>query len=343
MKPLKTAAVFLLSVIVLFPAFSQDAGSQGKEGSNDEPDFFLVTVLETAFSGELRWRPDWPADIPPDGFSLQKGDRPRTLELSNETTSYAVKRDSGGRLVEFPFFFEDSYAKVEAAYSETGAIKTMVVSIKNYASESDDKSAQAEEKTMNIEFPDGFLPYSDLSPGGSFPPIKVTSDDSIYYVFIFESPAFLTETWYDGNGEMLAFCKASVNTHNGAWRIRSLQIYSEAGVKFEDRFFDSFGNISEIRIEDRIFTSHFTGADRPVFWNCRDYQYEIRWDAVGFLRSMKAKGGSDDAEIEYRYEYELDPRGNWIKRIEAAYALKFDLIVPQPSLSRGIWNRRIED
>jgi len=247
--------------------------------------------------------------------------------------------------LEFPFFYEDGYAKIKLDYSPSGAVQTMNIEFKKLSAQ-EEESESDEEEAWVITFPPDFLPYSELSLGGSFPVINVSSDDSDYFVFIFESPLFLTETWYDSEGNMLVFCKASVNTRNGAWRIRSLQIHGESGVNFEDRFFDSSGNITEIRLssdgaEDRKVLALYRDS-MPVFWQCDDFTYELQWDRRGVLTVIKAWDGTGGFDTEYRYGYDMNAFGSWVKREEAAYRVQFDLLTPQPSYSRGIWTRRLE-
>lgn len=376
MKKRGAVCFLLLFLLIALPAVSQDtasskdaaskdAASSGDDGSKTGPDFFLLPILETVFSGELRWRPDWPDDIPPDAFSLSREspsleEKPQVIEISNDDFKFAVRRNSDGRLVEFPLFLENGYAKVEAAYAETGALVNMQVSFfaaqnpsedgaspKDGADSSavkdpsaiDDPSA-AEGKIWNIEFPAGFLPYSELSPGGSFPPIKITSEESDFYLFIFESASFLTETWYDSESEMLVFCKANVSRGNHSWRVRSLQIHDESGVRFIDYNFDSYGNTTGVRFQDKNFSALYR-EDRPVYWQTPGLRYELQWDTRGGLTVVKAAGESEDLNAEYRYEYEMD-NGNWVKRLETALKDKFGLLTPQPSFSRGVWNRRID-
>ena len=343
----RSAAAFLLFLLIALPLAAQDA-----EEPKQPQDFLLIPILETVFSGDPRWRPDWPIDIPPDGFSLKKGNKlPAVIELFNETENFVVRRDNG-RLIAFPFFYANGYAAVQAAYSADGALQKMTVSIKNYASQ--DSEGETEEKIWNIAFPAGFLPYSDLSPGGPFPPLKITSDEDVFYVFIFESPAFLTETWYDSEGEMIVFCKALVNLEGKTWRIRSLQIQEPqadlpqtdegsppavSGLRFEDYYFDSSGNISEIRLTDKVFSAVFRGG-LPGYWR-HDFQYELQWDTQGILNVVKTAGEPEDSYLEYRYEYQYDAAGNWVKRQETAFNIRVNLLVPQPSSSGGTWNRRI--
>jgi len=346
---MRISGIFLtLFLLITHPAFSQE--TEGEDGGQtDARDFFLIPVFETVFSGSLRWSPDWPSDIPPDGFSLPPGNPPlRILELSNGNETFTLTRDSEGRLLEFPFFYKGGYAKVKSTYSPYGALQTMNISFKNLSEQSEE--SQEEEEVWDITFPPDFLPYSELSPGGSFPVLRVTAkpdstDGSDFFVFIFESPIFLTETWYDSGGNMLAFSKASVNVESGAWRIRSLQIYGESGVRFEDRFFDSFGNITEIRYssdssEDRRVLALYRDS-MPTYWQFDNLRYNLQWDTRGILTIIKA-GDESGLETEYRYGYDMDAFGVWARREEAAYRIQFDLLSPQPSYSRGIWNRRLE-
>jgi len=343
MKTRISGALLILFLLIAVPAFSQE--TEGEDGQTDERNFFLLPVFETIFSGSLRWNPCWPTDIPPDGFSLPPGNPPFiVLELSNGNDTFVLRRDSEGRLLEFPFFYEDGYANIKIGYSSSGALQTMNISF-NKISAQEEESESDEEETWDIVFPADFLPYSELSPGGSFPVIRVSSGDSDSFVFIFESPLFLTETWYDSGGNMLVFCKASVNLEKGAWQIRSLQIHGESGVRIEDRFFDSFGNITEIRFfsggseERRVLALY---RDRmPVYWQRDDFIYDLQWDTRGVLTVIQAWDETGSFDTEYRYRY-VDLSGIWVRREEAAYRGQYDLLTPQPSYSRGIWTRRIE-
>jgi len=329
-----------LCLLVVYPAVSQEEITDEPPEQSASLDFFFVQILETVFSGDVRWRPDWPADIPPDAFLIRQGDRlPAVIELSNETENFIVRRDSEGRLLEFPFFYEGGYAKVQAVYAASGALRNMSLTLENLSQQ--DEESQGEEETWDITFPPDFLPYSELSLGGSFPPLAVNSGDSVFFVFIFESPVFLTETWYNSDGNMLAYCKAPVNVEHGKWRIRSLQIHDAGGTRFTDYFFDSFGNVTEINLEDRVFSA-FIRDRRPGFWQRDGFQYDLKWDTQGILTMIRATGADDGLFTEYRYGYEEDTSGSWIRRQETAYTIQFELLASQPSYSRGIWNRRIE-
>ncbi|MDR3020081.1 MAG: hypothetical protein LBU66_04180, partial [Treponema sp.] len=290
-----TIALLIFSLIIISPVLSQELDAEDAPEQNNSHDFLLVPILETIFSGEVKWRPDWPLDIPPDGFLTQTDSRiPSVIELYNDTESFVIRRDREGRLVEFPFFYTEGYAIVNAVYAVTGALRSMRVVLKSYAqTEQSDQLEQSEDFILNIAFPPDFLPYSDMSPGGAFEPVRVNSSDLTFFVFIFESPLFLTETWYNSEGNFLIFCNASVDVENGTWRIRRQEIHGERGIRFIDYFFDSFGNITEIRFDDMLFSALYNQS-RPSYWRRGNLQHELQWDTQNILSVIRTKDENGD-------------------------------------------------
>jgi len=336
---MKKLLFLIVFPFLVFPVYSQDEDAQ-----SSQPDIFLIPILETVFFNNIRWNPYWPSDIPPDGFLINKAEKqPDIIELYNDTDKYVVRRDEQGRLVEFPFFLSDGYAEIQAEYAVTGALKNLEITKYSSASLQDDDSSDKTSDTagtkINVVFPDDFLPYSEFSPGGAFPALTAASGDASFFVFIFESPLFLTETWYDAEGNLSVFLKASVFIDRGLWRIRALQIHNNAGTSNLDYFHDSYGNITEIRGEDSVVSALYKD-NRPSYQKDSTLQYEYQWDTQGCLTTVKTTG-ADNLYTEYRYGYEKDDIGNWISRQETAYTVQFDLLTPNQSYSRGIWNRRI--
>jgi len=307
-------------------------------------DLLLVPILETVFKSDVEWRPDWPPDIPCDGFLLSYGNTfAQVIEISNEKENFILSRDNEGRLTEFPFFQTDKYFIVKIDYNADGMLQRMNLEPKNYAStEDDNKSAEkSEEKPMIVNFQPEFFPYSEFSPGGAFPVITATSEDSQYFVYLFESPHFLTETWYDSDGNMLVYSKAYTYVTNGAWRVNSLQIHNADDIQYVDYFYDTSGNITEIRLEDSVFSALYNNK-RPVYWRLSGLYSEFHWDTQGLLTFIRVyETEENQLTNEYRYEYQNDVFGNWVKRTETAYIFQYGLLAANPPSGRGTWNRRI--
>jgi hypothetical protein len=336
--------VFLLTVFPVFPQNDNASDSGGDSEEKQGQSLFLIPILETAFSGSVDWRPDWPSQLPPDAFNILQDKDISSIEASDGTETLTVKYENG-RLTAFPYFYADMCAKVEAVYDTNGAVKSMNIINKKIFSQDDSgddaSNGESDEQEINITFPPNFLPYGNLSPGGSFPPITVMIDDDTFFVFIYETQAFLTETWYNSDGAMTVFCKALIQNDCGKWRIRTLQIYQGQDVSFIDYFYYANGKVSEIRSEESAFQAIYN-RNRVTVWNMADQKQEMEWDYNGFLTVVKVTQEAADASyIEYRYDYEYDSQGNWTKRTENAFVDQFGLLVPQPSSSRGIWDRLI--
>jgi len=345
---------FLLIFIISGYVFSQKTVSEKIDSKKNDSekteetsswDLLLVPILEIVFKGNVEWRPDWPPDIPCDGFLISYGNTlTQVVELSNEKESFVLNRDNEGRLIEFPFFQTDKYFIVKIDYDADGMLQKMNLEPKNYASteDNDNKTAdKTEEKPMIIDFQPEFFPYSEFSPGGAFPVITVTSEDSQYFVYLFESPHFLTETWYDSDGNMLVYSKADTYVTNGAWRINSLQIHNADDIQYVDYFYDASGNITEIRLEDSVFSAFYVNR-RPVYWRLSDLYNELHWDTQGLLTFVRVYEPEENQLIsEYRYEYQNDVLGNWLKQSETAYIFQYGLLAANPPSGRGTWNRRI--
>jgi hypothetical protein len=322
--------IFIL--IIVSPVFSQDSDE------NTQLNLLLIPILETVFSKNIYWNPEWPSSVPPDGFLIKNTDnQPAVIDLFNETEIFTVRRDAQGRLTEFPYFLANGYAVIKAVYKENALGK---INITQYSFSDDEEASPSQEMSLNIDFPSDFLPYSEFSLGGAFPPLSVTSEDSGYSVFIFESPLFLTETWFDSDGNMVLFSKAQTIVDKGEWRIRSLQIHNETGIYFIDYYHDSYGNVTEIRSDDRVISALYR-ENLPYYKSSNDLRYEFHWDTRGILTNVKGLADNDYLFAEYRYGYDNDTAGNWISRQETAYILQYELLAPNFSYSRGIWNRRI--
>jgi hypothetical protein len=353
MKYFKYILFVFLLLIIVSPVFSQD-----EDNEEIRWNFLLTPILETVFSGNLQWRPDWPVDFPPDAFLVNHENRRNTvIELSNGNENYLLRRDREGRLIEFPYFFTDGVAKVQAIYGTSSVNRNITVlqrlnityidlTITKEEGERIQENGESTEEdvqtvvTFSIIFPAEFSPYSELSMGGSFPPLEVRSGDLVFYIFIFESPIFLTETWYNEDGNMLIFSKASTIVEDGKFKIRSLQIHDAAGTRFVDYSFDSFNNITEVHYDERLFSAYYRNK-LPTYWQRDALISELQWDTQGLLTIIKTSDNNGNFLTEYRYRYEFGTFGFWNNRLETAYIIQFDLLAPHLSSNRGIWTRRI--
>jgi hypothetical protein len=346
-------------------AAAQNGQPGEASGGVPEPAVFsLMPLLEAALSGDLIWRPDWPPDIPPDSFSLpgEQRDAPLSITLSNGDETYRFRRDSAGRLREFPFFSPDARMDVQAVYDSAAELVSMSVS-----AAAPGGNGEAGQTVWNITFPPDFLLYGGPSP------VRVSRDGGDFFVFFLETPAFISETWYDEAGNLLAYFRAAVLRQNGSWRIRSLQTRDAEGRRSGEYAFDAGGNISEVRSPRGVFQALYRDK-RPRYWERRpsegggDARFTLQWDERALLMNLgidpsaraDASALADEAilaegegnaladasalaaeatsPVEYRYEYALDAAGNWIRRQDIAIISSFGVFVPRPDRA---WTRHI--
>jgi hypothetical protein len=351
----------LLMVLVLICAVG--AGAQNRPGSaaspvelqeasaaqNEPPQtsaavFPLFPVLEAAFSGELFWRPDWPESFPPDAFSPAGGGYRKAfanpalaITLSNGIDSFSFLRDSANHLREFPFFLQSGAAKVEALWTDTGALRELKIS-----------AASPDSETLwNFTFPPDFFSLNDISRNGAFSPVNVSSNGANFFVVLHESGELFTETWYDEQGNLSVFFGFLLLQKKGeSYRVGGMQKLDAAGSQSTDYYFDSEGNITEIRFPDAVFQALYRDR-RPRYWKLQPekelpvsrlaLQWDARWLLVN-IRTLDESAGANSGEgslsmnappKEYRYEYELDSGGNWTKRQDIEMINQFGLLIPR--------------
>jgi hypothetical protein len=320
----------------------------------------LIPILQTVLNGAVRWHPAWPLDFPPDAFSAAV-DGALTIRLSSGSETVTFRRDSAGRIREFPHFSAGGVFQVRIDYSPAGEMSGMTVS---GAGDAEAESAAVWE----IVFPPGFFTEGDIAPGRVLPPVRVSSGGVYYFVALFGSPVFLSETWFDSAGTMAAYYSAAVSRNEKSWRIRSVRSWDSGGQTDTAYFFDASGNTSAINAPAGTYSALYRGR-RPVYWErpvlpaetpaegsaaaetpaataaetpagAAVSRFSLQWDERGFLVGMQTEG-ADAAQgeaAEYRYEYEEDAAGNWTRRQDIALVKRFGVFAPVPGRT---WTRSI--
>ncbi|MDR0316722.1 MAG: hypothetical protein LBH97_07475 [Treponema sp.] len=333
--------VFLLCASVNLLAQVSAAGETGAVGSVDTgPHLSLIPVLETALSGELRWRSDWPFNLPPDSFLIQKDQgKPLLISLSNGTETYNFRRDAAGRIREYPYFLEGSCLQVQIDYAPSGEIARISIS-GGSASSGGGPGNMAE--SLDVEFPSGAI-----SSGSGAPAVRAVMGGAVFFIFFQKTGVSLSETWYNEGGNLLAYYRAALlrnvnpQPDGETWRISSLQAWTAEGLSTEEYYFDSEGNISEIRSLRGRYSALYRG-ERPVYWDMPESgRFFLQWDgqdALVRLSAVAPEQAADKGVAEYRYEYERDDEGNWVSRQDIEMIGSLGVFVPRPGRT---WTRNI--
>jgi hypothetical protein len=296
-------ALFLLAALA-FPAPAQVPDAEAAAGEAGPAGVFSAAALIRAARGaDLAWRPDWPAAVPPDAFTLWSG-RFSSLTVILETGEYRVRPGEGGFLAEFPVLMGGVLYPAAA------------------------------------EFTGGELAGIRVGGGASLEfafsqPLRVTRGDGVYFVALDERGGRTYETWYDQEGNALAVIQSPSAEAAAPEAAEASAAASAAGDALintpldggeetaERRDHDSSGRITGVVSPGGNFSALYDRKGRPRYWRRGDGAYTFQWDERGLLTRITG-------DLDSRYEYTLDARGNWTERREIPLIRSSGFLLPAP-------------
>jgi YD repeat-containing protein len=328
MKPRLFCAAFLgLAALSALPG--QDAADL----------FPLSLLLDAAVAGDIPWRPDWPVALPPDGFAPasgrvaaltlvlpagsadavpangpgDSGGAPDGAEGEGAAAEYRLVLDTVGRFVEFPFFVNGVVRQATADYGGGGPAEPRKIVV----------DTPAAPDTWEFEF----LEYRQGAPGL----VRISHGGDWY----FAAPDYLetrtNETWYSAEGLAQGFFALEYRLQDGARRLVSTDGRSDGDEIILTYDYNSAGRLSGISAPGGEYAALYDAAARPRYWERPEGAYALQWDERGLL--VRLTGGAPEEQIDLRYDYTLDERGNWIERRETAFDRRFGRLVPGSSVT----------
>jgi hypothetical protein len=305
-------AVFPLAMLLLFPdpAFGEGEelparGGEEAPGKGDAFFFSLLPLLLTVERGELFWTPDWPPEIPPDAFRLPTGEA-SSIVLRVGEHEYRLRRNSRGLLEEFPLPLGGTLVQVRALFGPAAQLRGFTIG----------------------KDPERVLEFQEAPPG-SPQSVRLTVEGEVYSILYERRDWGYLETWHDGEDEFAAYFETSLQGDGDFPRITGRSGVSTQGEVREQYHYDGFGNLSEAEKPEGRFSALYTAPCLPRYWE-RYPQGEapeeggdgsqwlsLQGDEGGLLtRITGSAGAGEEGELDCRYEYTLDGRGNWTERRE---------------------------
>jgi hypothetical protein len=308
------------------------------------------------------WQPDWPAHIPPDAFSV-KGDaalirisgtsariNDREPEAGTLTPfEYRVSWDSQGRLAEFPLSLGGIFFQIRADRDPSGAVAALVFTGTGEGeAETEagtDRAAETEtaaedgQEPWIAEFPQPYIPFE--SPAPQFPgeAARVSRGESVYFVLFEEGGKHIAESWYDPEGNLAGYFVSFFAEREAGWRVLSILSFDKA----QRYHFESRSYVSAVRGGRGNFSAVYGAKGQPLEWEFapaegdaafkQPERFAFQWDERLLLVSMRdispsRASGPAESPVEFRYEYTLDQRNNWLSRRETAYVVRGGLLIP---------------
>lgn len=303
----------LLVIIHTFTLHAQDF--------EESPEYYIFP-LTLALEGVKHagvWQPDWPLELPPDAFKVVSAELSRAA-ISGEDFFFSVNYGKNGLAEEFPLILNGKMAQVYLSYNDNAEISKMIITF-------------PEDDRWEMEF----LEYS-----GFFPVlVRAFRSGLWYFIYFFESVSEIRETWYDVDGNFLGAYTISLADIGKERRIWELRDFSVTGGDTEF-YYDSRGLLTEKSGPYGMYKALYFREDLPRYWersmlsesqDPNSGNFTLQWDAGGML--LRVSGEPDLAD--FRYEYTLDDKGNWIERREIRMINRLGLLIP----SRGITIKRV--
>jgi hypothetical protein len=291
-------------------------------------------------------------EIPTDAFKVQLGEI-SGCEIIQDDFSLGFEIDESGRIVKFPVMLNGEIAQAEIVYNEFSVL----------SAKPEWRGSPPVIQEMAVTFPSGNDPWEleFLEYRNSFPYLvraycgdPAGGEGGIWYFIYFSwGISEILESWYDENGQALGAYGFSLADVGKNPRIRTVKDYSAAGSSGGDTrlFYDSRGLVTGISGTAGVFNVLYFREDLPRYWESRPAakdatedsdsviagNFALQWDETGLLRRLSGEDENSGLLIDYRYEYTLDGRGNWIERRETRMIPQLGILVP----SAGTVFRRV--
>jgi YD repeat-containing protein len=318
-----TTALFLV-LAGLVSAQTSPAPAPAEDASADL--FSLGVLIDTAFSGDLVWHPDWPLAIPPDSFipadhaagqrvsitlTLGLAGTPQAADQEAEDAvpvEFWYTKDNGGKLVNFPYFINGVFCQVQVFSTGMRVI-------------GEGEPWEIEYTLVNDE---GLPLMGRVNRGGA----------SSFVVFQYLGRE-TTEIWYDESGAPLGYFSLKYRDLNGGSRetntfLVSVESRSDETTLVTAYDYDSAGRISGVSAPEGNYAALYTAEGRLRYWEKPGASYTLQWDEEGFLTRLT--GTVLEEEVNVMYEYTSGASGNWTERQELPLLRRFGILVPGPGL-----------
>jgi hypothetical protein len=313
---MRKAIIFLILVALLA------APTLSAEG--EEP----VRVVEVLHFGglPLLWRPDWPAEVPPDAFAVPGKRAPRHLAVSIEASGdedpvvYIAAWDAAGSARERPWFLVEQAYSLEFVYDNRGRVRSCAIA-PHPSDAAPDGDASAGETVYPVFGPDGAL----LSA-------KSVAEGRTASVSFFREGNTVEELAYDEEGLL----SGRVSNRFGGQLLVSVETFSEDGTTaaYAGYGYDAHGRVVRVSADEYEAEAFYDSLGRPLRRvvlsgpekerNERRYQ----WDERGLLVREFAVD-SEGKETEISYSYSFDSRGDWVVRESSVFAERYGIRAPE--------------
>jgi YD repeat-containing protein len=348
-------AVYLLCIGVCFTP-AQPITEMGMPTSVNETlaftPFAIQPLLSMAANQGVFWRPDWALALPVDAFELTADSPcPRSITVSLDGAEYRVAWKPDGSLSAFPTFVNNVFTQLTLTATGGFVIASTPHCTLTFIGAASSNAPPAMAPPMaQIALAGGAVYFAALDFAGDL--IAETwydADGAAIALFSSRLAATRTESSVQPEPQVPITLES---------RIAEARLVdtpaadsAEYNTTHERYDYDSFGNISAIESPRGNFTAVYVQPHRPRYWQtvvgATRWHYTLQWDDAGHLTRLTGVAGpvvveagdglteatvphtSDtNVEVDLRYDYTFDERGNWVERRETRMIRRLGVLVP---------------
>jgi hypothetical protein len=304
------AALFLFLGMTL--AAQEAAGEEIPDNETSAPFFPIHRLWQDAQGGGLRWQPDWPLVIPPDSFDpVANGPAFRVTitvtAVSDETTATGTSAENPPDPAAEPPVSDLKYTArldqdrrlVEFPFLVNGGFCQTFVQYNRLGLIETMTLALSAEESAEAPVEITFLQMNENRPVTA----RIKADGTYYFASFRWTADSCVELWTDETGT-------------------PLEIFHDDRI----RHYDNMQNTTFIS-DSLTETSAVYTAAGVRYWTTADRELSFQRDETGLL--VRLTGTQKSAQkLNYSYEYQLDPNGNWTDRREIRWIEIKDYLAP---------------
>jgi hypothetical protein len=181
--------------------------------------------------------------------------------------------------------------------------------------------------------------------------VRMKAEEGWYFAGLTRRGNSIVETWYDEGGGILSLWVYETLSPGEDLRVLSRKSLLDPERPSESRYyFDGWGLLSAVESGDERAEVLYYREDLPRYGSVKnaggERRFSFQWDEEGFLTRVSlslsgadapgepagaeeaGESAGEETPADYRYEYTLDERGNWIERREILMFRRGGLLVP---------------
>ncbi|MCX7656331.1 MAG: hypothetical protein N2Z76_07380 [Treponemataceae bacterium] len=307
---------------ILSPRTSSSSQQKGSQ-KTVFPFFFLYSLAKTP----SEWNPHWPALLPPDSLMVNSQEGASLqITIVGKDMEYQIRLGKEGKPLKIPFFYGEAFHYLQFEWNAQGGLEKLFLS-----------SASGKEEEL----------YQIIQrEGETITSLAYQKGGETFFIYLTTQAETVEEVWYTAEGEPQIFFH--IFSQKGSIH-KIAQITDGDTIDFLVREYTSFLKLSFEMSNNKSYEILYGTKERPRYVRMKTFEpfsTDSTQNSTTASRDMDVKKENKEEQWyyqydglgrlvrlvypdrEYRYEYENDPRGQWVRCRITPYVPRFGVMVP---------------